>query len=106
MNINISQLLELMIQREASDLHLIANFPPTIRVNGDLLPVIGSEQLTSEDIKSLVMPVLAEGHKEQLARLLDVDFGMDFKNTGGLGVNVYHQVGGVAGGCRVVCEKL
>ena len=106
MNINISQLLELMIQREASDLHLIANFPPTIRVNGDLLPVIGSEQLTSEDIKSLVMPVLAEGHKEQLARLLDVDFGMDFKNTGRFRVNVYHQVGTLAAAFRLIPKKL
>lgn len=106
MNINISQLLEIMIQREASDLHLLANFPPTIRINGDLLPVTGTEQLTNEDIQSLVMPILAQGHKEQLTRFMDVDFGMDFKNTGRFRINIYHQAGTLAASFRLIPKKL
>src|SRR3989344_497357 len=106
MNINISQLLDIMIQREASDLHLIANFPPTIRVNGDLLSIIGADQLTNEDIKTLILPILAEGHKEQLTRFLDVDFGMDFKNVGRFRVNIYHQARTLAASFRLIPKKL
>jgi twitching motility protein PilT len=106
MNINIAQLLEITLQREASDLHLLSKFPPTIRVNGELLPIIGTEELSDEDIKSLMLPILAEGHKEQLERFLDVDFGFDFKGEARFRVNVYRQMGTLAASFRLIPKKL
>jgi twitching motility protein PilT len=97
MNINIAQLL---------DLHLLSKFPPTIRVNGELLPIIGTEELSDEDIKSLMLPILAEGHKEQLERFLDVDFGFDFKGEARFRVNVYRQMGTLAASFRLIPKKL
>lgn len=106
MNLSIGQLLDLTVQRQASDLHLIANFPPTIRVNGDLLPVVGYEDLTNEDVRSLVVPLLSEGQKVQLDRFLDVDFGMDYKNIARFRVNLYRQMGTLAASFRFIPRKL
>lgn len=106
MNLNINQLLELTIQRQASDLHLLSGFPPTIRINGDLLPVVGSDELMEEDIKSLVMPILSEGHKEQLSRFFDVDLGIEYKDLARFRVNVYRQMGMLAASFRLIPKKL
>lgn len=106
MNLNISQLLDLTVQRQASDLHLIAKFPPTIRVNGDLLPIVGSEELTNEDVRSLVLPILSEGQKVQLDRFLDVDFGMGYKDIARFRVNLYRQMGTLAAAFRLIPGKL
>lgn len=106
MNINIGQLLEITLQREASDLHLLAKFPPTIRVNGELLPVVGTDELSDEDIKSLIIPILAEGHKIQLDRFMDVDFGFDYKSEARFRVNIYRQMGTLAASFRLIPKKL
>lgn len=106
MHLNITQLLELLIQRQASDLHLIVKFPPTIRVNGDLLPVVGTDELTDEDIKSLVIPILSEGQRKQLERFMDVDFGFDYKDQARFRVNLYRQVGTLAASFRLIPKKL
>lgn len=106
MNINIGQLLEITIERQASDLHLLANFPPTIRINGELVRIVGIDDLSNEDIQSLVIPLLAQGHKDQLAKFLDVDFGMEFKNIARFRVNLYRQMGTLAASFRLIPKKL
>lgn len=106
MNFNINQLFDLIIQRHASDLHLIARFPPTIRVNGDLLPVVGSQELTNEDIRTLVLPILSEGQKDQLNRFMDVDFGIEYRDTARFRVNLYRQMGTLAASFRLIPKKL
>lgn len=103
---NVSQLLEITIQREASDLHLLANFQPTLRVNGDLIPIPGTEILDSKAIESLIFPILAQGHKRELEKYLDVDFGMDFKGIARFRVNIYRQMGTFAASFRLIPKKL
>lgn len=106
MNVNIDQLLEMTIQREASDLHLLAGFPPTVRINGELLPIVGSDELNNDDIKTLVMPILSEGQKEQLLRFLDVDFGIEYRDLARFRVNLYRQMGTLAASFRLIPKNL
>lgn len=103
---SISQLLEITIQRQASDLHLLVDFPPTIRVNGDLLPVMGHEALNAKDIESLVLPILSQAHQAQLLKFLDVDFGLEFKDLARFRVNIYRQMGTLAASFRLIPKKL
>ena len=46
----IYQLLQVTNQREASDLHLITGFNPTLRIQGELHELVTFPQLTSKDI--------------------------------------------------------
>ena len=61
---NIQQLLDLTIARNASDLHLSVGFPPTLRVYGDLIPVAGELPSTKEQVESLVQPLLTDIQKQ------------------------------------------
>lgn len=103
---NIGQLLEITIQRQASDLHLLAGFPPTLRVNGDLLPITGLSDLEASDIETLVRQIVSQGHQEQLNKFLDVDFGLEFKDMARFRVNIYRQAGTLAAAFRLIPKKL
>ena len=103
---NISQLLEITIQRQASDLHLLAGFPPNIRVNGELMPIVGIPELTGQDIDTLVKPILSQAHVEQLNKFFDVDFGLEFKDLARFRVNIYRQMGTMAAAFRLIPRKL
>lgn len=102
----LAQLLQLTIDRNASDLHLIIGAQPLVRVNGDLQVVIGSQQLTKDEIESLIFPILNESQAKILKEEWELDFGMEFENRARFRVNIYKQRGGWAGSFRVIPLKI
>lgn len=96
----IQQLLQLVIDKKASDLHLIVGSPPTLRVDGDLIPVPNEAPLTKETIDPLIRPVL---NAEQLERFMvnkEVDLSVSFSETARFRANVYFQKDAMAGAFR------
>lgn len=88
---NINQLLELTVQRNASDLHLSVGFPPTIRVHGDLIPVPGEMPVTPEQIESLIAQILTQVQKDIFVKNLELDFSFEFEGKARFRVNIYRQ---------------
>jgi twitching motility protein PilT len=103
---NISQLLDITIERQASDLHLLNNFPPTIRVNGELIAIPGLAALNAQDIDNLIRPVLSHAHQEQLTRFMDVDLGLEYKDIARFRANIYRQMGTLAASFRLIPKKM
>src|SRR6185437_8055984 len=102
---NIRQLLELTINRDASDLHLLVDFPPTLRINGELFPIQNVPPLTSADIEELVLPIISPYQKGILAQNWELDFGFDFEEKARFRVNLYRQKGVLAGALRLIPKK-
>lgn len=90
---NIQQLLDLTVQRNASDLHLTVGFPPNIRVHGDLIPVAGEVALTTEQIESVLMPLISDQQKNIYQQGLELDFSFEVQDKARFRVNVYRQKG-------------
>lgn len=87
----IKELLQLTIDRNASDLHIIAGIPPTLRIDGELSPVPNEPVATPQIIDSLLKEVLTS---EQLARLTankEIDFSLPFSEKARFRVNAYTQ---------------
>ena len=99
---NINQLLDLTIQRSASDLHLSVGFPPTLRVHGELFPVPGEAEITAEDINSLITPLLNEAQKNIFTQNFELDLSFDFLGKGRFRVNIYKQKGHPAASLRLI----
>lgn len=99
---NIQQLLELAVQRNASDLHLSVGFPPTLRIHGDLVPVEGESYATPEQIDSLVMPLLNQTQKDIIGGATELDFSFEFSSKARFRVNVYRQLGHLACALRLI----
>src|SRR3989344_5614749 len=103
---NIQQLLDLTITNKASDLHLSVNFPPSLRIHGDLIPVPGTEPVTPEQIEILVAPLLSENQRKIFNETLELDFSFEFQGKGRFRVNIYKQKGNTAAALRLIPYRI
>ena len=58
--LRIENLLEQVVTKKASDLHLQVGLAPTLRIDGHLTPAQGGETLTPEAVESIVFAILDE----------------------------------------------
>lgn len=96
----IQDLLQLTISRESSDLHLISGYAPTIRVDGQLIPLEGAV-LDGKTIETLLAPLLSASQKEVLKTNAELDFGYSFGN-GRFRINIYMSKGAMAAAFRLI----
>lgn len=89
--LNISQMLELAIQRGASDLHLITGTPPMLRVEGVLSPIPNENILMPDKIDTLLKSCLTPEQYEQLTINKEIDFSLAFSDKARFRVNAYTQ---------------
>jgi len=99
---NIEELLEMTLSKRASDLHLISGVPPTLRIDGRLMPVTGYNPLSEEDLRLLIFSLVSEEQKEILLVNKEIDFSFSFKEQARFRVNVYHQKGTLAAALRLL----
>ncbi|MDH3974095.1 MAG: type IV pilus twitching motility protein PilT [Deltaproteobacteria bacterium] len=100
-SITLHQLLKVMFDKGASDLHITTGSPPQLRINGELIP-LKTPPLTPTDTKSLCYSILtdAQKHKFEEENELDVSFGV--KNLSRFRSNIFMQRGAVAGAFRAI----
>lgn len=101
----IQELLNLTIQRKASDLHLLVDVPPSLRIDGVLSPIAGYQAITSEEMEKMIFSLLTPEQKEILLTNKEIDFSFGFGggSYGDLGrfrINVYYQRGRLSGAFR------
>jgi len=99
--ISLKKLLELMISRGATDLHLSANSPPRIRVDGKLIPV-GGESLTPQMVQEMAYSVMSERQRKTFEEKNELDFSFGVQKLSRFRVNVYRQRGSVAVAIRSI----
>src|SRR6476469_6730595 len=98
----IEVLLEEVVKRKASDLHIQVGLPPMLRVDGALMPVPSSEVLTEEGIESLVFSILDEDQKQILLKDKEFDFSFAYGDLGRFRVNAFHERGNIAAALRLI----
>lgn len=99
---NIQQLLDLTVSRNASDLHLSVGSPPILRIHGELLPVVGEAEVTQSHIEELIYPLINETQKNIILQGFELDFSFEFSNRGRFRVNVYKQKGYYSASLRLI----
>lgn len=102
----IRKLLEITVNKGASDLHLIAKVPPILRINGALSPIAGLEPLTREQAEKLVFDLVNEEQKEILLVNKELDFSFAFGEQARFRVNAYYQKGTLAAALRSIPMKI
>jgi twitching motility protein PilT len=96
MPINLRALLEEMIEKDASDLHLVAGERPKLRVDGDIVSASSEEVLTPKDTLSLAYSVLTENQKKRFETESELDFSFGIQNLARFRGNVFKQRGCVS----------
>ena len=88
--LRIEVLLEEVVKRRASDLHLQVGLPPMIRVDGALSPIAGFNPLDEQQVEMLVFSILAEDQRQILMKDKEFDFSFAFGSLGRFRVNAFH----------------
>src|SRR5438094_1483148 len=103
---SIDDLLEQMVSRNASDLHVTTDTPPAIRVRGTIARLHACPPLTSEDTQQLLYRVLSSERQKQLEIKRQLDFSHSIPGLARFRVNVYFQRESVAAAFRLIPQEL
>jgi len=102
MSFNLRALLEEMIEKEASDLHITAGERPKLRVDGDITNSSVEEVLTPKDTLQLAYSVLTENQKKRFETEDELDFSFGIQNLARFRGNCFKQRGCVAVVIRMI----
>ena len=92
MTMNIRELLEEMVRREASDLYITVDSPPMYRVEGVVVPG-GTRKYTAEETEQLAMSLMSQNQKTYFARRWEMNLAISYPNLGRFRVNIFRQRG-------------
>lgn len=98
----LEKLLDTVVNEGASDLHLSEGRHPTIRISGQLIPIVSSQVLTHEDIKEFVNLMTKNLKKDFDTNKTELDFSYKFKDKARFRGNAYHQQGSLSIALRFI----
>jgi twitching motility protein PilT len=102
----LDHLIDLVIQQNASDLHLSTGRHPVIRVSGFLAPLVNEEVLTNEDMAGMINELLSPVNKQRFVENKEVDFSYVYQNKVRFRGNGYYQKGTPAVALRLIPTKI
>ncbi|PID78807.1 type IV pili twitching motility protein PilT [bacterium DOLZORAL124_64_63] len=99
------ELLEDMVNRGASDLHITAGLPPLLRVDGQVLPS-SFPPLTGDDTRALAYSILNDEQKMRFENDMELDLSFGVQGISRFRANVFQQRGATAMAIRQIPYKI
>jgi len=100
--IPVPELLEVVLERGASDLHLTVGAPPTIRLNGDLIRLEEYPAMEPRGIQGMIYAILPQKMRERLEQELELDMSYALPGKARFRVNVYYQRDSIGAAFRLI----
>ena len=94
--VNLRSLLEEMVSRNASDLHIVAGERPKLRIDGDITNATPDLELAPKDTLQIAYSVLTEQQKKRFELEDELDFSFGIQNLARFRGNVFKQRGCVS----------
>jgi twitching motility protein PilT len=104
--LRIEILLEEVVRRRASDLHLQVGLPPTLRIDGSLVPLSGYNVLDESSVEALIFAILDPDQQQILVKDKEFDFSFAFGTLGRFRVNAFHERGNLAAALRLIPNEI
>jgi len=98
----IEELLRVMVDKGASDLHLRVMRPPILRIDGILKIMEGMPHITPSDLKEAFEHVTNENHKQTFRNELELDLAYSIRGMARFRINVFMQRGTISMAVRRV----
>lgn len=92
MSIEMNEILQLVVDEGASDIHISVGLPPTLRIHGALTP-LETEVLTPEDTERLMKSITSDARRVEVSEKGGVDYGFAFGTQARFRVSVLKQKG-------------
>src|SRR5213595_815373 len=103
---SIDVLLEHMVARNASDLHVTVGTPPVVRVRGEVQRLDGYDSLDAEETQQLLYRILSSEQQKNFELNRQLDFSYSMPGLARFRVNVYFQKESVGAAFRMIPDEL
>lgn len=102
---HVDDLLRVVVEKGASDLHLCVGVPPIIRIDGQLLP-LNYERVGPTECQRMMYDVLSDEQIQRFEAQLELDFSYSLGRVARFRVNIYRDRGAAAGAFRLIPAKV
>ena len=100
--IPVPELLDLVLEQGASDLHLTTGSPPVIRLHGDLIRLSQYPVLEPQGLRAMIYAILPQRRREHLEQELELDMSYSLPGKARFRVNVYFQRDSIGAAFRLI----
>ena len=100
------QMLDLLIEYEASDLHIVSGHPPMVRITGELKPIDGESVLQPAQTHDLALQLFTQEQLKIFEEKKELDFSFPYQDKARFRVNVYTQKGTTAVSMRLIPVRI
>ena len=102
----LNELLEKAGKQNASDIHISVGRYPTLRIDGELVPLVKQPIINPERAQGLVLALLTDEQKEKFLKEKEIDFSYSYKEKARFRVNVFYQRGYMSASLRFLPAKI
>lgn len=95
-----------VVRQGASDLHITANAPPMLRIDGSLRPAGNSMAWPSKKVTSALLSILSDAQRAVFDSESELDFAYPISESARFRVNFYQQRGSMGGAFRIIPMEL
>jgi twitching motility protein PilU len=88
--VDFNSLLKLMVEKQASDLFITAGMPPSIKVNGRIMPV-AKTKISEEQSRELVTGIMSPAQREEFSQTNECNFAVNAQKAGRFRVSAFIQ---------------
>lgn len=104
--LHVDDLLRYAVGIGASDLHLTANMPPTVRLHGALRPMEDVDRLDNQTLREMIFGILPQSQRERFEAEHELDTSHTIPGVGRFRVNIALQRGTVAAALRPIPHEI
>jgi twitching motility protein PilT len=105
MGVEINKLLQMVLDHDASDLHLTVGRPPCLRISGSLRSV-NLDDLTAEDMNGYMKAITSDKGQMEITEVGSTDFGFSYEDKARFRASVFKQRGQIAIVLRVIPNRI
>lgn len=104
-DLHIDELLHIVVDKASSDLHICANSPPVIRMDGKLVRM-NYEQFTPQVLQRMMYEIISDENIQKFETTYELDFSYALPRRARFRVNMYRDRGSVAAAFRLIPQKI
>jgi twitching motility protein PilT len=97
----IKQFIKQALDKEASDIHIVAGIPPSMRINGEII-FLDYDRLSPEESRDIIYEILSDAQIQAFEKEWDLEFSLSDPILGRLRASIYRDKGTVGGAFRLV----
>jgi twitching motility protein PilT len=101
----ILEIFQSAVASKASDVHLVVNMPPMLRVDGELLD-LDAKALTAKEIETLSFSLISKEEKDRFLACKELDFGYEMNDKTRFRINLFYEKNNVGMVARVISNEI